>query len=348
VPPLLAIAVGLAVLVLGGELLVRGAVRLAARVGVSQLVIGLTVVAFGTSAPELAVSIQAVRTGAGDLALGNIVGSNIFNVLGILGVSALLVPLLVARRLVWTEVPFMVAVSLLAFGLAFDGRLAPADGFVLLGCAAAYTGWLLNTSARDETSDREGGPPSRSVLGAGLTVLVGLAALVAGARLLVDGAVRVASALGVSDAVVGLTVVAAGTSLPEAATSVMAAVRGQRDIAIGNIVGSNIFNLTVILGSTAAIGGGLAVGPGVLSFDFVVMVAVAVACLPIVFTGHVIDRWEGALFLGYYVAYTVYLVLDATGHEMLPQYRDALVWFALPLTAVTLAVVVARAARLER
>jgi cation:H+ antiporter len=346
--PWLVLAGGLTLLVAGGELLVRGSARLAALYGLSPLVIGLTIVAFGTSAPELAVSLQAVRAGAADVAVGNVVGSNIFNVLFILGVSALVVPLTVMRRVVWVEVPIMIGITLLALAFALNGRVGPIEGLLLLLTALVYTGWLLRTgSAEPDGGDGDGRGSGPGALVSVMTATVGLALLVFGARWLVDGAVTLARTFGVSDAVIGLTIIAAGTSLPEVAASIVAAVRGQRDIAIGNVVGSNIFNLTIILGSAALAGGGLDVAPGVLRFDLIVMVAVAVACLPIFFTGHSIDRWEGALFLGYYVAYTVYLVLDATGHDELPRYRDAMVFFALPLTAVTVIVLAARAALVQ-
>lgn len=341
---LLTIAAGLALLAGGGELLVRGSARLAAHLGVSSLVIGLTVVAVGTSAPELAVSLQSLRSGAADLAVGNVVGSNIFNVLLILGVSALIVPLTVSRRVVWVEVPVVIAISAAAWFAARDGNVTAVEGGLLLLAALLYTGWLLRSS-RSEPEERVDEHEAARRSGAAapaVMAVVGLGLLVLGARWLVAGAVTLATTLGVSDAVIGLTIVAAGTSLPEVAASIAAAAGGHRDMAVGNVLGSNIFNLTLILGSTAMAGGGLAVPEGVVTFDLVVMVAVAVACLPIFVTGHAIARWEGGLFLAYYVAYTLYLVLDATGHERLPHLRDAMLYFAIPLTTVTLVVLAAR------
>ncbi len=293
-PPWIAASAGLVLLVAGGELLVRGSARLAALYGLPPLVIGLTVVAFGTSAPELAVSVLAVRGGADDVALGNVVGSNIFNILFILGVSALIVPLIVTQRIVRVEVPIVIGVSALAWFCAADGRIGRVDGVVLLLVAIVYTAWLLRTSSSEPSpggSDDQGGT---GAVASALTAVGGLVLLVLGARWLVGGAVALAQAFGVSDIVIGLTVVAAGTSLPEVAASIIAAVRGQRDIAIGNVLGSNIFNLTMILGAASLAGNGLGVAPGVLGFDLVVMVAVAVACLPIFFTGHTIARLGGS------------------------------------------------------
>jgi cation:H+ antiporter len=338
------IAAGLTLLAGGGELLVRGSAQLAERYGVSPLVVGLTIVAFGTSAPELAVSLQSVSAGAADLAIGNIIGSNIFNVLLILGASALIAPLIVSRRVVWIEVPIVIGISGLAWVFFADGQVTRAEGLVLLLLVAIYTGWLLRSSSAESTpADPGAGDTKRLHAGwSSLAAAAGLLLLLLGARWLVQGAVALASAMGISDSVIGLTILAAGTSLPEVAASLVATLRGHRDMAVGNVLGSNIFNLTIILGTTAIAAGGLSVPEGVVAFDVVIMVAVAVACLPIFITGHLIARWEGGLFLAYYVAYVVYLVLDATAHDTLPQYRDAMLFFAIPLTVVTLAVLALR------
>ena len=345
---------GGALLIAGAELLVRGASRLAAAAGVSPLVVGLTVVAFGTSAPELAVTVGSAYAGRADVALGNVIGSNIFNVLFILGLSALIAPLAVAHQLVRLDVPLMIGVSLLTLLLSLDGRVGRADGLLLCAGIITYTAFLVRQSRR-ETADvraeyqdafgREPRDRSRWLLNVG-AVGLGLALLVLGARWLVAAAVASAAALGVSELVIGLTIVAAGTSLPEVATSVLAAIRGERDIAVGNVVGSSIFNLLAVLGLGSVIApGGVPVPPGALTFDMPVMIAVAVATLPIFFTGYTIARWEGAVFLAYYVAYTAYLVLDAAEHDALPAFGAAMAWFALPLTALTLVVFAVRAFR---
>ena len=345
------LVVGGVLLIAGAELLVRGASRLAIAAGISPLVVGLTVVAFGTSSPELAVTVSSAMAGEADVALGNVVGSNIFNVLFILGVSALIAPLVVAQQLVRFDVPIMIGTSLLALLLALDGRLGRIDGVVLFAGIVAYTGILLRQSRREspavqvEYENAYGQPRQRrsSMIGNVFLVLIGLGLLVVGARWLVGAAVDVATALGVSELVVGLTIVAAGTSLPEVATSILATLRGERDIAVGNVIGSNIFNLLAVLGlGSMAAQDGLPVSPGALAFDFPVMIGVAVATLPIFFTGYRIARWEGAVFLGYYVAYTAFLVLDAAEHDALPALRAALGWFVIPLTVLTLAVVLAR------
>ena len=355
---LLQFIAGLVLLIAGAELLVRGASRLAAAIGIAPLVIGLTVVAWGTSAPEVAVSLQASLGGRADLAVGNAVGSNILNVLLILGASAALAPVVVSRQLVRVEVPLMVGVALALWALAADHAISRAEGGALLSAMAAYT-WLQVAMARREARRAAGsaaaaGAPPAGRRGAGwlanaALVAVGLVLLVAGARWLLAAAVVFARNLGVGELVIGLTIVALGTSLPEVATSIVASARGERDIAVGNVVGSCIFNVLMVLGSAAAISpGGLAIASGVLEFDLPVMVATAVACLPILFTGHRIARWEGFLFLGYYAAYTAYLVLASTRHAALPAFSTAMTWFVLPLTAVTLAVTVARSLRQPR
>jgi cation:H+ antiporter len=341
-------AAGLVLLTGGAELLVRGASRLAQAFGISPLVVGLTVVAFGTSTPELAITVQAAVRGSVDLAVGNVVGSNIFNVLFILGLSALMAPLTVSRQLVRLDVPLMVGVSLILLVLALDGRLSGFDGLLLVGGIVAYTVFAIRERRTEGAPVAAGDAAPRGArlaLAAGLVVL-GLTLLVLGARWLIEAAVAIASAAGLSEAVIGLTLVAAGTSLPEVATSVVAVVRGERDIAVGNVVGSNLYNILAILGIAALVAPeGLKVGIALLRFDLPVMIAVAVACLPVFFTGGVIARWEGALFFGYYVAYAAYLVLDSTGHDALPAYSAVMLQFVLPLTIVTLLVLLLHALR---
>ncbi|HEX5136242.1 MAG TPA: calcium/sodium antiporter [Planctomycetota bacterium] len=343
---------GLTLLIAGAEALVRGASRLAASFGVSPLVIGLTVVAFGTSAPEMAVSVQAARAGNPDLAFGNVAGSNICNVLLILGLSACVAPLVVAKKVIRQEVPVMIGVTLVAVFLAWDGVVGRVDGLLLVAGLLAYATIQIVQGRREggdalEEAAAPPAPPNRLL--AGLAVLFGLAMLVLGSRLFVGAATDLARLLGLSDLVIGLTVVALGTSLPEVATSVLATVRGERDIAVGNVVGSNVFNLLGVLGlASAASSHGVPVAPGAMAFDVPVMVATAVACLPIFFTGHRISRWEGVLFLGYYGAYVAYLVLAAARHDALHDFTGTMAVYVLPLTVVTIGVSVLRAVRARR
>ncbi|MFH1747442.1 MAG: calcium/sodium antiporter [Planctomycetota bacterium] len=350
--------IGLGALIGGAETLVRGAARLAAAAGISPLVVGLTVVAFGTSAPELAVSIRATLVGQADVALGNVVGSNICNVLLILGVSAAVAPLAIAARLVRFDVWVMIGVSVIMFMLSWDGLVGRVDGILLFAGAITYTAWLIyeshqNTGRLRETTPRDE-DPGRKITGRGWLissglVLLGLALLTLGARWLVDAAATFARALGISELIVGLTIVAVGTSLPELATSVVAAVRGQRDIAVGNVVGSNIFNILTVLGLSAVFAPqGIKVSHTALMFDIPVMVLVAIACLPVFFTGYRIDRWEGFLFLGCYAAYLVYLALDSSRSSALAWYRWGILGLGLPLVVYVVATSVLHSLRRHR
>lgn len=342
---MLGFALGLVALVLGAELLVRGASKLALSFGISPLVVGLTVVAFGTSAPELAVSVQSAWSGQVDIALGNVVGSNLFNVLFILGISALIVPLLVHQQIIRQEVPVMIGASLLLWAMAADGGISRWEGMLLASLIVAYTVFIIRQSRRETAAIKAEyaeafEAPSGWDAHWGVQVLLllaGLALLVLGANWLVEAAVAFAKYLGVSELIIGLTIVAVGTSLPEVATSIMAALRGERDIAVGNVVGSNIFNILSVLGISASIApSDLIVAPAMLAFDLPVMVAAAVVCLPIFFSGNLVNRFEGALFLALYAAYTLYLFLHASSHALLDSYSLVMSSFVLPM--LTLAV----------
>ncbi len=335
---------GLALLFAGAESLVRGSSKVAARAGISPLVIGLTVVAYGTSTPELVVSTMAALKGQTDIAVANVVGSNIFNVLFILGVCAVITPLAVTSQIIRREVPIMIAASLALLWLVRDGTIGRAEAAVLLTGIAAYTSTSIWQSRRESAAaSAASGAPAEKPGGSWKVdlafIAAGLGALVLGARWLVQGAIAIAQSWGVSEAVIGLTIVAAGTSLPEVATSIVATVRGQRDIAIGNVVGSNIYNLLAILGFAGLLSGtGLTVSPAMVAIDVPVMIAVAVACLPLFFTSGHLARWEGALFVAYYVAYTAFLILAAQEHDALHGFTALMTAWVLPITAVTIVV----------
>lgn len=346
---------GLVLLIVGAELLVRGATRLAVGFGITPLVVGLTVVAFGTSAPELAITIQSSVAGQGDLAIGNVVGSNITNVLLILGLAAVITPLTVAQKLIRLDVPLMIGVSILMLLLGLDMRYGLLDGALLVLGIIAYTVFAIVQSRRESKQieseyAEEYAQPRRPTpvrrLRDLVLIAVGLILLTIGSRWMVDGAVSFARSAGISELVIGLTIIAIGTSLPEIAATVVASLRGERDIAVGNVVGSSIFNILSVLGVGALVApGGIAVSATALAFDIPVMIAVAIACLPIFLNGHTIYRWEGALFLCSYAAYTAYLVLTATRSEALPVFRLAMLAFVLPLIVITLLVGLARALR---
>lgn len=342
---------GLAALIVGAEILVRGSTRLAFAVGVSPLVIGLTVVAWGTGSPELAVGVGAALNGQPDLTIGNVIGSNIANVLLVLGLAAAVAPLRVSDRLVRIDVPIMIAVSIITWLLALDGTLGRFDGILLFSGIVVYTVMSIRMSRKSRSVILEeyadaldlAVPYHRKLAYCGY-IAVGFGLLTLGARWLVDGASQIAQVLGVSELIIGLTIVAIGTSLPEVATSAVASYRGERDIAVGNVVGSNIFNILAVLGATAIIApGGIQVSPSAMGLDIPVMIAVAVACMPIFYSGKLIDRWEGFLFLWSYVGYLAYLVFKATSHGNAEGFNSVMVLFALPLVAVTLVVITARA-----
>lgn len=343
--PLIAILIilGLIALVAGGEILVRGASTLAAAARVPPLVIGLTVVAFGTSAPELAVSLQAcfAEGNKSDLAVGNVVGSNISNVLLILGFSAIFFPLSVHLRLFKLDLPVMIAAALGLWVLGLDGELTRVDGLLFVVAMLGYFWWTVTQGRREsrrlaaEFEDMlpEGDPTAiKSVINSIAQFVGGLLLLVLGADWLVDGCSRLAAMFGVSELVIGLTVVAVGTSLPELVTSIVAALRGHRDLAVGNVVGSNILNVLAVLGITAAAAPhGVQVNPRAVSFDIPVMIAVSLACLPVFLSGLSITRSEGAVLFALFIAYTAFLVWSSV-NAVTPTATMA-AWFAGPLLA---------------
>ena len=347
---------GFAIVILGGELLVRSASKLAGIVRISPLVIGLTVVAFGTSAPELAITIQSAIRGSTALAVGNVVGSNILNVLLILGLSAMVAPLFVSRQLIRWDVPVMVLVSFGLLGSGLDGVIDRLDGAVMVGGLIAYVTWSILKSRRQNRAkhiEQSKAEPERSDWSTILRLLglliAGLVLLGLGARFLVDGSVAVAKLMGISELIIGLTVVAVGTSLPEIVTSIVASLRGDRDIAVGNIVGSNLFNILCVLGVGSIVSPrGLEVPHNAIVFDIPVMIAVAVACLPIFYVGQRIARWEGGLLFTYYVLYTVYLILNAIDSPFEQTMNRIMLFAVLPATVIVLGVAVYRQARLSR
>lgn len=313
--PYLEIAIGLVLLLAGGEFLVRGSVAVAKRMGVSTLMIGLTLVGFGTSAPELVTSIQAALAGSPGIAVGNVVGSNIANILLILGVAALLLPVPVERKSFQRDGGMLIAVSLAAVGVVMFGHLGQLVGGIFVAALIAYIVWTYFTE-RESGDDRaeeadhkiDAHAPAPTSLWIGILLAVGgLAAVVYGADLLVNGAIVLALALGVSDAVIGLTLVAVGTSLPELATTVTAALRRQEDVAFGNVVGSNIYNVLAILGITALILP-LRVPDEIILFDIWVLLGSALLLVLFVAVSGRVARWHGALFLS---LYGLYLAIQA-------------------------------------
>lgn len=353
-------AAGLALLMVGANALVSGAGKLALSFGLSPLVVGLTVVAFGTSAPEMAVSTSAVLAGQSDVAVGNVVGSNIFNILVILGLSALIVPLSVHIQVIRQEMPIMIGTALLFMVFALDGSISFLEGAILFGLLIVYTVFLVVQARRapadaaaEFDAEVEASPPGTLMSKWYVQiwfVVAGLIMLVQGANWLVDSAVVFARALGISEVVIGLTIVSVGTSLPEVAASLAAALKGERDMAVGNVVGSCVFNTLGCIGLGGLVAGasGMSVASSIMNFDLWVMLAAFFACLPVFISGREIARWEGGLFVGYYVAYVTYLIMRAQEHDALAAYSSVMLTFVVPLTALTLVVLNVRRFRAGR
>jgi len=309
---------GLVLLVAGAEVMVRGAGNIAARFGIS---------------------LKSSLAGQADIALGNVVGSNILNILLILGLSAMITPLVVDNKMIRREVPILLIVSFLLFIAALNQKLSVLEGAILFAGSIAFTVFAIWDARRspESATDEDGSDAQQNPLFSLALVLVGIAMLVIGANWLVDTAVQLARVFGVSELLIGLTVVSIGTSLPELATSLMAAAKGFRDMAVGNVIGSCLFNVLAVTGAAAIFSAdGLNVSEALIRFDMPVMLAATVACLPIFATGHSIDRWEGFLFFAFYIAYTSYLVMVSHSAESVEIMTIAMLSFVLPLTFITL------------
>lgn len=311
------VVAGLVGLVIGAEWLVRGGSALATRMGISPLLVGLTVVSIGTSLPELAVGIDATLNDAGPLAVGNIAGTNIVNILLILGLSAAMVPLALGRQTIRLDLPVMVFSALLLLVLCVGGSLSRVDGAILFAVAIAYTAFAIRLELRDRKRPTEDSDPDTAQLAAiaalppawqsVVALLGGIAVVVVAADWMVDGAVSVARDLGVSEAFIGLTIVAIGTSAPELVTTVMSTIRGDRDLAIGNLIGSSVYNVTFIMGATALVRP-LEVTDELIRVDIPIMAAVTLLCIPVFLTGKRVTRWEGIGFVCLYVVYLAALI----------------------------------------
>lgn len=318
---------GLILLIVGAELVIRGGTRLGGRLGIRPIVIGLTVVSIGTSMPELAIGVVAAAEGTASLAVGNIAGTNVVNLLLILGLSALIRPLSMQMRTLRLDLPMMSGAALLLWALAFRGTLTRLDGLILLLCAIAYTAVLVHTSRlesqevaaefsaeyADENADtarRSGALPVAGQLSA---LVGGIAIIVVGAEWLVNGAVGIARAFEVSDALIGLTIVAIGTSAPELVTTVVSTVRGERDIALGNLLGSGVYNIALVLGITClAAPQAVQLEPALVRIDIPIMVVATLVCVPIFISGRRVARAEGGAMVAAYLAYLAFLLTTQT------------------------------------
>lgn len=339
---LLLFILGLGGLIVGAEFFLKAVDRFGLKWGVSPMVMGLTVVAFATGAPELAISLKAAMNDSADLVLGNIIGSNIANILFILGISGLITPLHIKQRIVRIDVPIVIAMSIGLYVLALDGILSLSDGVVLLLGLLAYSVFTYLQVRKNKVDIEELYEQDEEVQLASGTwfyvknvgiLLVGLALIVQGANWMVNSAVSIAQLLGMSELVVGLTIVSIGTSLPEVATSMAAARKGNADIAVANVLGSNIYNVLLTLGLTIVVAPGvLEVSRNALLLDMPFMIAVAIGIIPIFLTGFDLNRKDALLFLFYYTAYLTYLVLEAVGSEYLGWIEKGFFFVVLPFT----------------
>ena len=338
---LLFFILGLAGLIVGAEFFLRAVDRFGLKWGVSPMVMGLTVVAFATGAPELAISLKAAMNDSADLVLGNIIGSNIANILLILGITGLITPLQIKLRIVRIDVPIVIAMSIVLYLLALDGVLSLTDGIVLLLGLLTYSVFTFLQIRKNKVDISELYGHEEVELATGTffyvknigLLLAGLALIGLGANWMVSSAVTIAQLLGMSELVVGLTIVSIGTSLPEVATSITAARKGNADIAVANVLGSNLYNIMLTLGLTIVVAPGvLEVSRNALMLDMPFMIAVAVGCIPIFLTGFDLDRKDASLFLFYYAAYLIYLILEATGSEYLGWIEKGFFFGILPFT----------------
>ncbi|NNC80356.1 MAG: calcium/sodium antiporter [Acidimicrobiales bacterium] len=346
-----AFLLGLVGLLGAGHVLVDSASRIGARLGLTPMAIGLTIVAAGTSAPELAVVGQAIVVNDTELAVGSIIGSNISNVLLVLGLAAVIGKIAVTTRAVQTDIPVMIAASVAFVLFSLDGAIERHEGVLMLLSLLAFVGWTLRAT-RSDPSDRGESVDGRRlsqgvpVRGSIIRLVVAVVGLSIAARFVVRGAEGIAEAIGLPELVVGLTVVALGTSAPEIVTTLVAATRGRADLAVGNAVGSNIFNILLVLGAAGLVApDGIAISSDALRLDLPVLLAAAIACLPVVAWDHTLDRWEGGVFVGYYISYTVFLFLDGSGNGIAQPFAIVMLGLVLPLTIITMVVVIVRARR---
>lgn len=336
------------VLIVGARIIVSGAAQLASNIGVPNLVIGLTIVAFGTSAPELAVSISSSIDGKTELAVANVVGSNIFNTLFIIGLASIISPLLISKQIIYQDLPIMILISIITFYMSLDGIISILESGMLVLILFVYTIFLLfqgkNTPSSSKITNKNieialiGG----NVFFNGISIIIGLSLLLVGSHWFVNSAVNLARIFGLSEAVIGLTILAIGTSLPEVITSIVAAIQGQRDIAVGNVIGSNTFNLLAVIGFSGLTSTKGLISNTQLTFqDFPIMLIVALLCIPIMITNYKVDRLEGVLFVIIYIMYAIFLIATELNLIWLSSYLLLIVNVVIPLilTIIVLSII---------
>lgn len=329
--------IGLIALIWGAEILVRFSSKLALSLGVSKLVIGLTVVAFGTSAPELAVGIEAGLLNEPDILMGNVIGSNLTNTLLILGLASLIIPLQVHKNLIRFDLPVMITATGILILFSLNNIITFWECVLLFTCLIIYLFALVRFSGKSRITEGDLVEAGSTWIN-GILSVVGLVMLIAGARWMVESAIIFAQMAGVSELVIGLTIVAIGTSLPEIVTSILAAVRGEKDLAVGGIVGSNILNILSVIGISGLFISGIPVQESLLEVEYIILLAVSILCFPIFFTGRRIKRIEGAIFLISYILYLFYLYLDSITSSFLPGFIQWVLYGFVPIVILYVAV----------
>ncbi len=351
IPDYLLFIAGLAILIGSADLLVRNATKAASAMGRSLLFVGLTITAFGTSAPELAIGITGVVGNKADIGLGNIVGSNIFNILFVIGLAALIRPIIITSRTIQRDIPIVLLTGILFFVLVLDGGIGVIDAVVLLFVLIGYLVYISRVSSEKNPLSKSGNTTAqdihfsgRKMVGVLALIALSIVLLIIASRMMVTSAVSIAAGLGMTDFTIGLTIVAVGTSLPEIATSVTAVRKGEFELAVGNVMGSCLFNIVVVPSTMALLKAGqLSFATEAIHWDLPIMIAVVVVCLPIFFSGHLVSRKEGALFLGYYALYGATLFYRKTTEPNLGEYKTGLLLLVGGMLLITLIIVTVRA-----
>tara|TARA_Y100000589_G_scaffold282874_1_gene280595 strand:+ start:62 stop:1150 length:1089 start_codon:yes stop_codon:yes gene_type:complete len=340
--PIVEILIGIILLFTGGEFFIQGAVALSLILGIPQIVIGLTVVALGTSSPELLVSLNSVFKGSDELAVSNVIGSNIFNILVVLGISSLIKPLKVKSRIVRRDVPLLIAISCAVWAMSSTGLLTWQAGIFLLLCLILNTLWEINTIKEKDEDIKTAEPEindsllNKNLINIFCKLIFGILLLAFGSNILVNGSIFLATYMGINETVIGLTIVATGTSLPELVTSIVAALKGRTDLAIGNVIGSNLLNQLLILGSCTLVSGlkGLTINSSLIKIDLPIMVLTTFACMPIFWTQGKISRIEGFILINIYTFYICDKLLFLNKFELIQEFRLFLIIYFTILSLI--------------
>lgn len=335
---------GLALLILGGEILIKSSTNLASRLGMKPIVIGLTIIAMGTSAPEIIINLSSISEGHSSLALGNILGSNIFNILFILGISALITPLIINQKLIKIDIPILIILTITVWIFSLDLNLSFNEGIILFILLILFIIFSIKFSKKESPEvikeyENEFSTPRKSLLLTIIYFCMGLTLLLLGSHYLVNGSVSLARSWGISELIIGITILACGSGTPEVVISVMAARKKEYDIAIGNIIGSCIFNILFVLGTSIIIFPNQPIPPEALNFDIPIMILTSIICLPICLSDQKVSRIEGLLLLLYFVSYISFIILNSSGHDAIEPFGKIVGLFFIPITMITLFII---------